>query len=103
MIYKEPPTEPNAPKAAEIARILMAKLILRNTTVARCQLTVLNSTPSKFSYKTSLNSPYSVSETGVSPWSRTPFSFLSGDKYCSIEEIIRDAIVLWWSRERKNG
>lgn len=65
-IDKEPPTEPSAARAPGMARMLIAKLILRNTIVARCQLTVLNSTPSTPTWKISCDSAFSVSLVGAS-------------------------------------
>lgn len=59
-----PPTAPRVPKADGTASILIANWILRNITVARCQLTVRKSTPSLVCWKTSLAETFSFAGAG---------------------------------------
>jgi hypothetical protein len=95
-IDKEPPTEPRAANAPGVLRILIAKLILTNRTVACCQLTVLNSTPLTLAWKISYDSPTSVSTTVDSSWldvSSVSLLFWGISAWCPGGESIWEAIV----------
>lgn len=91
---KPPPTAPKVASALGVVRMLIAKLILRKTTVARCQLTVLNSTPSTFLWKTSSASGSRALIASISPVEGTGTLLISWSYpgFCSISEGVRGAI-----------